>query len=258
MYMLGVCRKVTPYVNLMKLGTVGPVGYAIALTAVGPHRLTSFGVSRHPSWVPSIDKAHRAYYSCSRYRRNAWFVVSCFTYHWMAEGSILEYQWFLVIEREYAIELYIQCLEAARNLQATLPHWPILQHGMTSYNLLVVVGHYCFGRQVSVCRSVVLSVGRSVCPDLVRQQPHTMYVPKQCRPWHVARWQCWPTYRLLCSVHLWPQLLHHQDDARFYYGYVCQPQHCLWPDCLYFSTGDPKIKFFWKKSLWQKDVFGVF
>ena len=55
--MLGICRHV------MKLGTVGPVGYVIALTAVGPHRLTGFGVSRHQSWVPSIDKAHRAYYT---------------------------------------------------------------------------------------------------------------------------------------------------------------------------------------------------
>ena len=61
--MLGICRQVTPYANVMKLGTVGPVGYVIALTAVGPHRLTGFGVSRHPSWVPSIDKAHRAYYT---------------------------------------------------------------------------------------------------------------------------------------------------------------------------------------------------
>ena len=61
--MLGICRQVTPYANIMKLGTVGPVGYVIALTAVGPHRLTGFGVSRHPSWVPSIDKAHRAYYT---------------------------------------------------------------------------------------------------------------------------------------------------------------------------------------------------
>ena len=72
MYMLGVCRKVTPYANVMKLGTVGLIGYVIALTAVGPHRLTGFGVTRHPSWVPAIDKAHRAYYSCSRYRGNAW------------------------------------------------------------------------------------------------------------------------------------------------------------------------------------------
>ena len=62
LYMLGICRQVTPYANVMKLGTVGLVGYVIALTAVGPHRLTGFGVSRHPSWVPSIDKAHRAYY----------------------------------------------------------------------------------------------------------------------------------------------------------------------------------------------------
>ena len=61
--MLGICRQVTPYANVMKLGTVGPVGYVITLTAVGPHRLTGFGVSRHPSWVPSIDKAHRAYYT---------------------------------------------------------------------------------------------------------------------------------------------------------------------------------------------------
>ena len=56
----------TPYANVMKLGTVGLVGYVIALTAVtavGPHRLTGFGVSRHQSWVPSIDKAHRAYYT---------------------------------------------------------------------------------------------------------------------------------------------------------------------------------------------------
>ena len=63
LYMLGICRQVTPYANVMKLGTVGPVGYVITLTAVGPHRLTGFGVSRHPSWVPSIDKAHRAYYT---------------------------------------------------------------------------------------------------------------------------------------------------------------------------------------------------
>ena len=63
LYMLGICRQVTPYANVMKLGTVGLVGYVIALTAVGPHRLTGFGVSRHPSWVPSIDKAHRAYYT---------------------------------------------------------------------------------------------------------------------------------------------------------------------------------------------------
>jgi hypothetical protein len=49
MYMLGVCRKVTPYANVMKLGTVGLIGYVIALTAVGPHRLTGFGVTRHPS-----------------------------------------------------------------------------------------------------------------------------------------------------------------------------------------------------------------
>ena len=34
----------------------------IALSAVGLHRLTGFGVSRHPIWVPSIDKANRAYY----------------------------------------------------------------------------------------------------------------------------------------------------------------------------------------------------
>ena len=61
--MLGICRQVTPYANVMKLGTVGPVGYVITLTAVGPHRLTGFGVSRHPSWVPSIDKAHQAYYT---------------------------------------------------------------------------------------------------------------------------------------------------------------------------------------------------
>ena len=47
--MLGVCRKVTPYANVMKLGTVGLFGYVIALTAVGPHRLTGFGVTRHPS-----------------------------------------------------------------------------------------------------------------------------------------------------------------------------------------------------------------
>ena len=26
----------------------------------GPHRLTGFGVSRHPSWVPAINKAHWA------------------------------------------------------------------------------------------------------------------------------------------------------------------------------------------------------
>ena len=61
--MLGICRQVTPYANVMKFGTVGPLGYVIALTAVGPHRLTGFGVSRHQSWVPSIDKAHRAYYT---------------------------------------------------------------------------------------------------------------------------------------------------------------------------------------------------
>ena len=61
--MLGICRQVTPYANVMKFGTVGPLGYVIALTAVGPHRLTGFGVSRHQIWVPSIDKAHRAYYT---------------------------------------------------------------------------------------------------------------------------------------------------------------------------------------------------
>ena len=33
--MLGICRQVTPYANVMKLGTVGLVGYVIALTAVG-------------------------------------------------------------------------------------------------------------------------------------------------------------------------------------------------------------------------------
>ena len=80
MYMLGVCRKVTPYANVMKLGTVGLVGYIIALTAVGPHRLTGFGVSRHPSWVPAIDKAYRAYYSCSRYRGNAWSATCCMAF----------------------------------------------------------------------------------------------------------------------------------------------------------------------------------
>ena len=33
MYMLGVCRKVTPYANVMKLGTVGLIGYCnLALT----------------------------------------------------------------------------------------------------------------------------------------------------------------------------------------------------------------------------------
>ena len=63
LYMLGICRQVTPYANVMKLGRVGLVGYVITLTAVGLHRLTGFGVSRHPSWVPSIDKAHRAYYT---------------------------------------------------------------------------------------------------------------------------------------------------------------------------------------------------
>ena len=63
LYMLGICRQVTPYANVMKFGTVGLLGYVIALTAVGPHRLTGFGVSRHQSWVPSIDKAHRAYYT---------------------------------------------------------------------------------------------------------------------------------------------------------------------------------------------------
>ena len=63
LYMLGICRQVTPYANVIKLGTVGPVGYVIALTAVGPHRLTGFSVSRHQIWVPSIDKAHRAYYT---------------------------------------------------------------------------------------------------------------------------------------------------------------------------------------------------
>ena len=61
--MLGICRQVTPYANVIKFGTVGPLGYVIALTAVGPHRLTGFGVSRHQSWVPSIDKAHQAYYT---------------------------------------------------------------------------------------------------------------------------------------------------------------------------------------------------
>ena len=36
LYMLGICRQVTPYANVMKLGTVGLVGYVIALTTVGP------------------------------------------------------------------------------------------------------------------------------------------------------------------------------------------------------------------------------
>ena len=76
--MLGVCRKVTPYANVMKLGTVGLVGYVIALTAVGPHRLTGFGVSRHPSWVPAIDKAHRAYYISVSGRND---VAAFFTCH---------------------------------------------------------------------------------------------------------------------------------------------------------------------------------
>ena len=58
---------------LWNFGTVGLVGYVIALTAVGPHQLTGLGVSRYPSWVPAIDKAHRAYCtSCSCYRGNAW------------------------------------------------------------------------------------------------------------------------------------------------------------------------------------------
>jgi hypothetical protein len=70
--MLGICRQVTPYANDMKLGMVGHVRYVIALTTVGPHQLTGFGVSRHPSWVPSIDKAHRGLLHCgSRYRGNA-------------------------------------------------------------------------------------------------------------------------------------------------------------------------------------------
>ena len=59
--MLGICWQVIPDANVMKLGTVGLVGYLIALTAVGPHRLTGFGVSQHQSWVLSIDKARRAY-----------------------------------------------------------------------------------------------------------------------------------------------------------------------------------------------------
>ena len=66
--------------NVMNLGTVGLVEYVIALAAVGPHRLTGFGVSRHPSWVPAIDKAHRAYYSCSRYRGNAWSATCCMVF----------------------------------------------------------------------------------------------------------------------------------------------------------------------------------
>ena len=64
--MLGVCRKVTLHANVMKLGTVGHVRYVITLISFGPHRLTGFGVSRHPSWVPAIDKAHRAYCSLDR------------------------------------------------------------------------------------------------------------------------------------------------------------------------------------------------
>ena len=63
LYLLGICRQVTPDANVVKLGTVCLVGYVIALTAVGPHRLTGFGVSRHQNWVPSIDEAHRAYYT---------------------------------------------------------------------------------------------------------------------------------------------------------------------------------------------------
>ena len=61
--MLGICRQVTPYANVMKLGTVGLVGYVIALTTVDPHRLTGFGVSRHQRCVNSINKVHRAYYT---------------------------------------------------------------------------------------------------------------------------------------------------------------------------------------------------
>ena len=47
---------------LWKLGTVGRLRYVITSISFWSHRLTGFGVSRHPSWVPAIDKAHRAYY----------------------------------------------------------------------------------------------------------------------------------------------------------------------------------------------------
>jgi hypothetical protein len=62
-FYLGNSSKVTPYAIFIKLGTVGLVGYLIALTAAGPQRLTGFVVSRHKIWVTSIDKAHRAYYT---------------------------------------------------------------------------------------------------------------------------------------------------------------------------------------------------
>jgi hypothetical protein len=69
--MLYVCPEVTPYAKVMKLGTVGSVGYIVAPTTFGPHRLTGFGVTTRDTQVPAIDKAHGAYYSCSRCCGNA-------------------------------------------------------------------------------------------------------------------------------------------------------------------------------------------
>jgi hypothetical protein len=67
--------------------------------------------------------------------------------------------------------------------------------------------HYCFGRRVSVC----CSVGRSICPDLVRQLPRTMYMPRQCWPICVTVLADVSVARQ-CTVHQWPQLLRHWDD----------------------------------------------
>ena len=44
--MLGICRQVTPCANVMKLGTVGLLGYVITLTAVGRHRFWCLASSK--------------------------------------------------------------------------------------------------------------------------------------------------------------------------------------------------------------------
>lgn len=71
MNMLRFGLEVTPYASAMKLGTAGYLGYVIALSPSGPHRLAGVGVSRHSSWVPAIGNAHEAYYICSSYRGDA-------------------------------------------------------------------------------------------------------------------------------------------------------------------------------------------
>lgn len=76
MYMLDVCWKVAPYANVIKLDTVGLNAYAIALTAVGTHQLTCFGVLRHPIWVSATDKINRAQFNSPRYHGKAWWKLT--------------------------------------------------------------------------------------------------------------------------------------------------------------------------------------